>query len=568
MRGLRLLVCLLFFVGQFGSFIPNAQAEDSGGVVIAQMYPGASQSTDQEFIELYNNSLSEVDVTGWCVFKYANTSSTSSTKVGCFDTFDNDTRLLLPSHGYATFTSKSFLPSEEIIVDGKFSTALSPSNGYVVIRPSIDSNIIIDSLGWGNLSDSTYASYPGQVPNGKSLTRKANDFGYIDTRNDLTGEVDNGMDFVETDPVVHSSHVYEKQVTLDMCPNMEETEIPEGYFQDSDGNCYKNVCPNLENPYKAVPDGYELNTAGDCVLIDECDNLEGIQLAIPSFMVRDGANDCIIEYSPLELTEILPNAAGSDSGNEFIEIYNTGKVSIDLTFYVLKIGLNGEKTISFPVGSVIAPGEYKSFGDSELKFTLVNSSSKVVLTAIGGKIFGNTGIYSEPDDGESWAFVNGKWQYTNRPTPGLKNLASIVVADEDDSTDSSGLKPCNPDQYRNPETNRCKKYATSTLKACREGQYRNSETNRCRNLTAASASLKPCAVGQERNPETNRCRKSQSGTVPQVGYAVEPIADTPMVFAGWWALAGVGALAGAYGAWEWRRELKGFWQRLLGLIKK
>jgi hypothetical protein len=28
-------------------------------------------------------------------------------------------------------------------------------------------------------------------------------------------------------------------------------------------------------------------------------------------------------------------------------------------------------------------------------------------------------------------------------------------------------------------------------------------------------------------------------------------------FAGWWALAGVGALAAGYGIWEWRRELWG-----------
>ena len=71
------------------------------------------------------------------------------------------------------------------------------------------------------------------------------------------------------------------------------------------------------------------------------------------------------------------------------------------------------------------------------------------------------------------------------------------------------LKPCRDDQYRNPETNRCKSIASasSTLKPCAADQYRNPETNRCKKISSSSSSLKPCRSDQERNPETNRCKK-------------------------------------------------------------
>ena len=40
-------------------------------------------------------------------------------------------------------------------------------------------------------------------------------------------------------------------------------------------------------------------------------------------------------------------------------------------------------------------------------------------------------------------------------------------------------------------------------------------------------------------------------------FAVEPVKDGGKAFIGWWALGGVGVLAGGYGVWEWRREMAG-----------
>ncbi len=569
MRGLRLFICLLFFVGQFQVFVPKAHAEESGSVVIAQMYPGSTTSgigKDQEFLEIFNNSPQSINVSGWCLkympASYAPlTDEVTSNPLVCLTKPTGDTDLWLSAGGYATFMSNELDEVMHRTVDGYFKGSIYYVRGYILL---LDANGgVVDKLGWGDgLSDSSWNG-AGRAEVGMSLQRKTSDFLFM-----KSSDNSNDQDFEQVTPFLHVSGVYEVETVVDLCPNLVETTLPDGYLHDDEGNCQPDSCLNIEGLQVSVPGGYNSDDLGICIEIDECDNLPEAQEYIPGGMVRGDGNDCVIEHSSLQLTEVLPNAIGSDAGNEFIELYNAGDEAVDLTFYNLKIGEDGDKVYSFPVGSIISPGEYRTFSDSEIKFTLVNSSSKVVLTAIGEKIFSDTGKYENPKDGESWALFDGAWEYTNRPTPGDQNLTSITTIDSQSESDSSSLKPCNQDQYRNPETNRCKKYATTTLTPCREGQYRNPETNRCRNITTASASLKPCNADQERNPATNRCRKKETGLIPDAAYKVQTVGDSDMVFTGWWALGGVGALAGGYAGWEWRREMTNIWSRLMGIFRK
>jgi hypothetical protein len=196
-------------------------------------------------------------------------------------------------------------------------------------------------------------------------------------------------------------------------------------------------------------------------------------------------------------------------------------------------------------------------------------------------IIDTAAAYVDPADGLSWALIDDIWQYTNQPTPGAPNLASVVVEKREVVKAAAELAPCAPNQYRSEETNRCRQIVTagSTLTPCKVGQYRNEETNRCRSIASdvatlvpcaageernpetnrcravlgAATELAPCAVGEERNPDTNRCRKVVS-TIPTVGFAVEPIADKASDMAGWWAFGGVSTLALGYAGWEWRTE--------------
>lgn len=574
----KLFLCLLLAAYQLQLAIPNAAASGSSSVVIEQMYPGATGTATQEFVELYNNATQPVDVTGWCV-SYVSSSGSSTTKLGCLSAPDNTTRLWVKAGGYVTFVSNEYKAAQSATADVSFTGGLSPTAGHIKLFDS--SNTEIDKLGWGAATspETTAATAPA---NGKSLQRKSTAGGYQDTDN-------NAADFQAVTPVLHTSDVYEVVTIVDVCPNVVGVQVtmPGGYLADVNGNCQPDSCLNIDGLQVSVPDQYDADVSGNCTPHDECENVTGVQLAIPSNMIRSGINDCVWNIAPLVLNEVLPNAVGSDTGNEFIEIYNPTNQTIDLSLYSVKIGVNSDKTYAFPIGVTIAPGEYRSFSDSIMKFTLVNTSSRVLLTAVDGSTLGDSGIYDSPAEGESWAVINGSWQYTNRPTPGSENTASASDegTDQTDTTqaacpagkyrnpltnrcrtitaDASILAACDADQYRNPETGRCRKIeAAASLTPCKDGQYRSEETNRCRNIVTASAQ-KPCKDNQYRSEETNRCRTLPAATVPDAAFAVQPVKDTSASFIGWWALGGVGLLAVGYAIWEWRREIAVLWRRVI-----
>jgi hypothetical protein len=261
------------------------------------------------------------------------------------------------------------------------------------------------------------------------------------------------------------------------------------------------------------------------------------------------------------ITELLPNAVGSDTGNEFIEIFNPNEQrEVILEDYRLAVGPAHEKVIKLDM-YVLKPLEYKVFTNTELAFSLLNTSSSASLTTDQAILSSEVPAYASPPEGESWALIDGTWQYTNQPTPGFPNILSVVTANKDDSEVSSNepvSKPCASNQYRSPETNRCRLISTSTSSspvACKAGQERNPETNRCRTITVSTSVA--CKEGQERNPETNRCRNIKQ--LSTADYAVKGSTTQQQSGMGWYmwaAIAGIVLLIIGYAVWEWRDELK------------
>ncbi|MBC7459321.1 lamin tail domain-containing protein [Candidatus Saccharibacteria bacterium] len=323
------------------------------------------------------------------------------------------------------------------------------------------------------------------------------------------------------------------------------------------------VCPNLVDQQVTIPTGYEINLAGECVKK---------------------------EIVKLVITELLANAIGSDSGHEFIELYNPNQVAVTLSDYQLFIGLASYDVYQFPSDLVIPAGGYLVILQSMIPYSLLNTSSSMMIANTEGIIVSQIDPYLDPKDGDSWALIGDSWQYTKSPTPGAQNVLSsheVSVAEKDDVP-----QPCAVNQYRNPETGRCRLIATtgSTVTACKDGQYRSEETNRCRNITVAAA-ITPCDEDEERNPETNRCRKVASAVTPapckegqerntdtnrcrtvtkmaSADYAV--LGSKTETNGNWYVVAaviGVVLLGLGYALWEWHHEIKRFLQRVIGRIR-
>ena len=605
MQYIKVILASFFVLGiLFLQAAPVGAASSSLVISEVQLGGAGTGTAGLEFVEIYNNSPVEIDVSGWCL-GYGSASGVTQNNLLCIPPSVNHTKFLLGSHSHAAFVSQAYYTMTGIQADGVFTygNGMAGTGGRVWLRDG--AGIEIDRVAWGDaVGEATVAA-----PAGGKVLQRLGAGPYIDT--------DTPADFTITDPSLHYGGIYESVVDVcinmfgiqptlpdgmifeadgvcgfappppNSCPNIADFQstVPSGYQVDVNGNCQPDSCINLEGLQLSVPEFYDSDTAGNCYERDECPNIEGVQRTMPTDMLRNTAGDCVHDILPLELTEVMPNPAGADTGNEFIELYNPSAARVNLEFYSIKTGTSLNRTVPFPDGANIGPWEYKTFSDSEMKFSLTNTSGRVQLLSMYGVVFGDTGVYSSASDDMTWALIDGTWQFTNQPTPGQANRISIQE-DEDEprgatsslaecpagkyrnpltnrcrniDTDVAVMASCAADQYRNPETNRCRKITTaSALAPCKDGQYRSEETNRCRNIATAGADLVPCKEGQERSPETNRCRKVASSTIPAASYAVKPVKDGAKAFVGWWVLGGVGAVALGYAVWEWRREVGGW----------
>lgn len=410
------------------------------------------------------------------------------------------------------------------------------------VRVMDAASVVHDTVGWGESAPCFEAKPIAAVPdNGKSIVRYLN----CDARFDGADSNDNSTDFASN------------QTSFSLI------EAPDCTPECATGQQLVN---------------------GECVT-DQCTNISGVQVTVPEGYFKTDAG--CFEIAWIKITELLPNAKGADAGNEYIEIFNPTTSVVHLADYTVFIG---DSSTAYTLPDVtIAAGGYVTVKDSDVGFTLANTKSRAVIK-LGETVIDETPYYETAKENEAWALISGSWQYTNRPTPGADNQAMLVEVEEKDDVKTTELAPCAANQYRHPETNRCRLLSTDAadLAPCKEGQYRSEETNRCRSATTASAALTPCdpgevrnpetnrcrkesttasqltpcKEGQERNPDTNRCRNAASTDVPAAAFAAEPVPADNKSFIGWWILGGVGVLAAGRIGWEWRSEIAAFFRRI------
>lgn len=521
----------------------------SSNIVISQVQLGDSASVKNEFVELYNNSSQDVEISNWCLY-YVTTSLTAS-KMICFTPMDSASHLFLPSHAYLLAVSNELMTAvSPMFGDFSFSSTLSGVGGNVRLQDSAGAEI--DKVSWGN--QATDSNLVAASPNGSVLSRKNIDGVLVDSDK-------SSADF----EIISPRLTYQFGLIYEV----------------------KDICSNLDGIQAGVPDGYLVD--GDkCSLpaSDVCLNIDGIQVAVPIGMRQVGGNCDILG---LRISEILPNAVGGDSGSEFIELYNPTDVDVDLSQYILQIGPSFSHNYTFSAGAMISAGQYAVFYNDDIKFTLLNTAGSVRLVTSDGLLVFETKEYFDPPEGFAWAEIGGIWQYTNVLTPSNSNIIGTI---KPESMEVGDIAPCAVGQERNPITGRCRKITNSVLVPCKDGQYRSEETNRCRSIISEVSSLAVCAEGQERNPKTNRCRS----VATNADYSLEPCKEgqernpetnrcrnvSKMISAnytpektvpvssyfGWWALGGVGLVAIGYGVWEWRVEAGRLLKKIPSFIKR
>lgn len=276
----------------------------------------------------------------------------------------------------------------------------------------------------------------------------------------------------------------------------------------------------------------------------------------------------------VRISEILPNAAGSDKDSEFIELYNptTSPILLD----GCGLAVNNSEIYWFGDDIELAPEQYIAFYDNQTGLTLPNAAGGTVYLLSHSEEELHEVIYaSNLDDDVAWAWVEDElWEQTYSPTPNTLNIRQPFKPcpegqerSEDTgrcrsiSGNESALATCTEGRERNPETNRCRKVDSgSGLKPCAPDQERNPATNRCRKIGQTS-DLKPCKPDQERSPETNRCRKVAAASTSDNSN----IHDIQAVQEGnpyrWWIAVGAMAALLAYAVFEWRRDIANLFRK-------
>ena len=575
-------VLSLFFTSDVSAVSPN--------LVISQVQTGDSVSASNEAVELYNNSLTDQNITDWCIrYASATTATLSTSPKYCFNVTDTRTKVYLKAHAYA-YVATSTYGNTSTVVDGRFTgNGFAAAGGHIKLVDQ--AGTVIDTLGWGSAAFAE--SFPTAAPTTtQALARKTGaPLTLQDTDNNLA-------DFGVAVPAFRTGGLYEVRTVVDVCGNVAgaQESLPSGYDYDEAGNCEllsSDKCKNIYLIQVEFPLGMLADVSGNC-FIDVCPNLSDLQTTLP-LGYELVQNTCVkLENSRLEITEVFANADGSDTGLEYIEIYNPNSEPVKLRGYKLLVGKSFEKAyqiVDNASSQVINPGEYMVLQDGAIGFSLLNTSSGVRVVTPLGEVASET-TYVDPKDDMSWSRFEDGWAYTNVQTPGRENQRAEVLAEEirtvsstspatcaagkyrhpitnrcrNIENDTSMLVACDNDEYRNPETNRCRKIAalTSTLTACNDGYTRNPETNRCRKNTATSSELTPCKEGYERNVETNRCRKVLTSPQATVASASQSPQDTNTVPTNL-LLTTVGVGAVSYGLFEWRSELKNAARRLVQL---
>lgn len=128
--------------------------------------------------------------------------------------------------------------------------------------------------------------------------------------------------------------------------------------------------------------------------------------------------------SNIFLSEILPSPEGSDTENEFVELFNGNNFEADISGFKIKDKIGVVKTFTIPAGTKISANGFLAFKNSQTKISLNNTGDRVELLDPTGKIINSTD-FGKSQQGQSWSKNETGWQWSIQTTP---NQANVIVA--------------------------------------------------------------------------------------------------------------------------------------------
>ncbi|MBI3458652.1 lamin tail domain-containing protein [Candidatus Azambacteria bacterium] len=406
-------------------FIPFLTfAGNSGEVVFNEIaWMGTKANSSDEWLELYNNTANEIDLTGWKIYGEGGKTLIISLK-----------KRISPL-GYYLIERTDDNSIKDILADdyGSFGgNGLSNKGEYLVLKDNLGHiiNQIDFSAGWPAGSAS---------PDYQSMERGAN--GSWQSNNGVTK---NGIDakgnlIMGTPRSLNSS--YQVSISAKVSDLTKQVE-PVSQVQPV-VNTSTPVQPVIVPSQPIIPVPAQ-------VLVQDSPVLSSVTIP-PQSMINNPTQTSIPVQLPaisptltlendlknLFISEIMPNPNGADKNNEWIEIYNGSDNLIDLSLFYL---INGSgKIFTIPNGEKLASKGFLLLSSSRTKISLNNRKDnlKLFTPKLQGNLLLSEVSYLNIKEGSSLVRNSlGQYEETKIPTPGLANIFEKEKINKHDSSNN------------------------------------------------------------------------------------------------------------------------------------
>jgi len=429
-------------------------------VVINEIMIGQTGAARNEFIELYNPTGNNIDLTGYKLKKKIKSGSennlvSSSKFVG-----------IIPAYGYFLITHPNYKDIINADLPYSGSSYYISSNNTIILYDQEDN--VIDKVGYGEEASDFEGQASIEPENNQSIERQP-----IGQDSD-----NNSIDFVVQDtpsPQNSGGQEFLPPEEPDEEPPPEEPEadgwIPQTVVNQppiADAGLDITALVNQEISFDGSlsydPDNDTLTyfwNFGDGATETE-EKASHIYLFSGQYIVTLMVSD--EEFSDLDIimvniynqsviiSEFIPNPTGSDTENEWIELFNQSEQIANLTNWQLDDQEDGSSPFVFPANSLIAPKQFLVIRQPISKISLNNDQDQVRLLYPDGSLATEVSYSGEKEEGLSVAFDGLDYFWTKIPTPGSANIISDTdLGEKNENISSNNPQPIIQQTQEAPE---------------------------------------------------------------------------------------------------------------------
>ena len=385
----------------------NKYSEFKDKVLISEFLANPIGIDDSEWLELYNTSTVAVNLDGWILQ-------------------DNESEY---KFGRENIEAKNYLILERgasgLILNniGGDSLKLIDSQDKEVDIVSYKKNVAEgESYNWCfNLSRWIWSKTPTLGGANNCPLPNNNPKAYFDF---TTGEIQVG-DYLMFDAVESYDPDKEGKIVKYIWEFSEEVSV-----QGIRGARFEFKDPRLE---AKILNGGELG-----ITLTVVDNLGGEDEYSLPVEIGEPKEKIDVDTSKIYINKFLPNPAGADSENEWIELCNSGKSDVDLTSFSLADSAGGSKPYQLNDYSLAAESCI-FITSAESHLTLNNDSDSVRFLDINGEVIDKVD-YSGGGEGLVYAKIDGVWQWLGESTDSTVEQASEIIYGINDLRELRDLK--------------------------------------------------------------------------------------------------------------------------------